>query len=42
MNIILFIVVALTFVLNIFISLELIKTKAYLDAYPYQIQLINL
>lgn len=36
MNIILFIVVALTFVLNIFISLELIKTKAYLDALRFK------
>lgn len=36
MNIVLFIVVALTFVLNIFISLELIKTKAYLDALRFK------
>lgn len=36
MNIILFIVVVLTFVLNIFISLELIKTKAYLDALRFK------
>jgi len=36
MNIILFIVVALTFILNVFISLELIKTKAYLDALRFK------
>lgn len=36
MDILLFIVVTLTFALNIFIALELIKTKAYLDALRFK------
>lgn len=36
MNILLFIIVALTFVLNVFIGLELIRTKVYLDALRFK------
>jgi hypothetical protein len=36
MNVLLFIIVTLAFVLNVFIGLELIRTKAYIDALRFK------